>query len=377
MTKAKIVKSKNALSILELIRTNSKISRIQLAKLTKQTPASITKVTKKLIEEGYIIEEGLSDSTGGRPAKLLTLSSNIGNIISLYFAPDYVEIILYNITMEILYKEKSQIWINTQDKINEIAIKLIERTKKISNHKILGMGIAVNGLVNPQEGISLYSPHYKWKNFKIKSFFSKATQLDIYIENDVRMMALGEKTYGFAKNLENFIIINIGNGVGSALYLNDNLYVGSNFGAGEFGHIPIENNHIRCKCGKIGCLETIISNFSIEEKYYHITEQNLKAKEIYENYSKGEKIAKEIIEEAGINFIRGLTSLVNIINPSCIILNGDINKTGKEFLVFLKEELKKKSFGNNSTEILFSTNEDLLVHLGSAELVLSKIFKKI
>ena len=146
------------------------------------------------------------DSTGGRPAKLLTLSPNIGNIISLYFAPDYLEVVLYSINMQILYREKSPIWINTKEKISEIALKLIDRAKKVSTNKILGIGIAVNGLVDSKNGVSLYSPHYKWSNFNIKSFFEKATGLNVNIENNVRIMATGEKKYSFGKDVENIIL---------------------------------------------------------------------------------------------------------------------------------------------------------------------------
>lgn len=377
MGKAKLNKNKNALSILDIIREHSKISRVSLAKLTEQTPASITKITKKLISEAYIVEEGFLDSTGGRPAKLLTLSPSIGNIISLYFAPDYLEVVLYSINMKILYREKSQIWINTKEKISEIALKLIERARKVSTSKILGIGIAVNGLVDSKNGVSLYSPHYKWNNFNIKSFFEKATGFDVYIENDVRIMAIGEKKYGFGKDMENFILINIGNGVGSALYLNNNIYTGSHFGAGEFGHIPVEDCHTRCKCGKVGCLETLISNTSLEENHLSKSLTNLNAREIYENYQKSEKGSIEIVEELGKNLVKGLIPLVNIINPSSIIINGDINRAGKKFLNFLQEELNKKSFGNNNKlELFFSTNEELIVHMGCAELILSNLFKK-
>lgn len=376
MEKFKLSKNKNTLSILDIIREHSKISRVSLAKLTNQTPASITKITQKLILEGYIIEEGCLDSTGGRPAKLLGLSPSIGNIISLYFAPDYLEVVLYSINMKILYREKSQIWINTREKISEIALKLIERGKKASNGKILGIGIAVNGLVDSKNGISIYSPHYKWTNFDIKTYFEKALGCKIYIENDVRIMAIGEKNYGFGKNIENFILINIGNGVGSALYLNDSIYTGSHFGAGEFGHIPVDDCHIRCKCGKVGCLETLISNTALEEDYLNKNLVSLGASEIYKKYANDEKDVVDLVEGLGKNLVKGLIPLVNIINPSSIIINGDISKAGKKFLTFLQEELNKKSFGNNNKlKLFYTTNEDSIVHMGCAELVLSNLFK--
>lgn len=375
--KKDLLKNKTILTILELIRKTGEISRIELAKNTSQTPANITKITKKLIDSDFIVEVGLSDSTGGRPAKLLKLNEKIGNVITIYLAPDYIELILYSLNMEIIYKEKIDIWINTKDKILDTILKLIKRGIKTSQLEILGIGVAVNGLVDSTKGISLYSPHYKWFNVELKNFIENSVGIHTYIENDVRCMALGEKNYGIAKKVENFIFINIGNGVGSALYLNNELYSGTNFGAGEIGHIPVENYGRRCKCGKIGCLENYISNEVLEEKYFESTEISIKAKEIYGNFMKADEHINKLINETISYLVKGFTPLINLLNPSYIILNGDINYGKEQIYKQIKNELTKKTFGslNDVLEIHNTSLGETAVHLGCATLILSKLFK--
>lgn len=375
-TNEKLLKNQNVAKVLETIKKSKGISRADLAKITNLTPAGISKIIQKLINISLIVELGEAESTGGRPAKILKLNKMAGNIISLYLAPDYIEIILYDLEIQKLYQEKLKIWIRTKEKILENTIKLIEKVKKISTSEILGVGIAVNGLVDSKTGFSLYSPHYKWQNINLVSTFNAAVNLNCYVENDVRAMAMGEKSYGIAQNIDNFIVINIENGVGSALYLNNSIFSGTHNGAGEFGHIPIEGNTLRCNCGKKGCLETLVTNDILEEKYFNLSGKNLQAFEIYERYKNSDEFSKILVEEIAVTLAKGLVPLVNILNPHSIILNGEINRGGEILYKFIKKELKKRTFGNLNEllEIRCTFHENESVHKGCANLVLTNFF---
>ena len=348
LSDSKILKNKNALKLLELIKNNSEISRADLAKKTELTPASITKIVQKLINEEIVVELGLGDSTGGRPPKILKLNSKAGNFISIYLASDYIELVLYDLGVKRIYEDKHDIWIRTKNKIIDDIVAMIERAIETSRVKVLGIGIAVNGLVDTKSGISVYSPHYKWNNVNLVKIMEEKFNIKVYVENDVRAMAMGEKSYGIAKKSENFVVINIENGVGSALYLNNQIYRGTHFGAGEFGHIPIEDNEQRCSCGKKGCLETLVNNQNLEDKYFNLTEKNLKAWEIYEEYNKGNKIAVQLVENIAVVLAKGLVPLVNILNPDLIIIVGDINRAQDKLYKIIIKELKNRTFGNLS-----------------------------
>lgn len=377
ITNEKLLKNQNVIKILETIRKTKSISRADLAKITNLTPAGISKIIQKLMDINIIVELGEAESTGGRPAKIIKLNESIGNIISIYLAPDYIEVILYDLEIKKLFQEKIKIWIRTKETLLENAIKLIEKAKNASKSQILGVGIAVNGLVDSKTGFSLYSPHYKWFNVDLVSIISNAVKLNCYIENDVRAMAIGERSYGIAQDIDNFIFINIENGVGSALFLNNNIFSGTHNGAGEFGHIPIEGNTLRCNCGKRGCLETLVTNDVLEEKYFNLSGNKLQASEIYENYNTNDEISKVLVEEIAISLAKGLVPLVNILNPHSIILNGEINRGGEILHKFIKKELKKRTFGhlNELLEIQNSFHESYSVHKGCADLVLSNFFK--
>lgn len=374
---SKIFKNKNALKLLELIKNNENISRAELAKRTNLTPASITKIIQKLISEAVIVELGLGDSTGGRPPKILRLNNKAGNFISVYLASDYIELVVYDLGLNKIYEYKKDFWIRTKNKIIDDISLMIEDALKMSKTKIIGIGIAINGLVDTIHGISVYSPHYKWHNVHLAKIFEDKFDVKVYVENDVRAMAMGEKSYGMAKKSENFVIINIENGVGSALYLNNQIYRGTHFGAGEFGHIPIENNEQRCSCGKKGCLETLVNNQNLEEEYFSVTGQNLKAWEIYEEYNKKNKIAVKLVENVAIALGKGLVPLVNILNPDLIIIVGDINRAQESLYKIILKELKNRTFGNlaDNLKIVPSSFEKESANIGVISFLMENILK--
>lgn len=377
LSDSKILKNKNALKLLELIKNNSEISRADLAKKTELTPASITKIVQKLINEEIVVELGLGDSTGGRPPKILKLNSKAGNFISIYLASDYIELVLYDLGVKRIYEDKHDIWIRTKNKIIDDIVAMIERAIETSRVKVLGIGIAVNGLVDTKSGISVYSPHYKWNNVNLVKILEEKFNIKVYVENDVRAMAMGEKSYGIAKKSENFVVINIENGVGSALYLNNQIYRGTYFGAGEFGHIPIEDNEQRCSCGKKGCLETLVNNQNLEDKYFNLTEKNLKAWEIYEEYNKGNKIAVQLVENIAVVLAKGLVPLVNILNPDLIIIVGDINRAQDKLYKIIIKELKNRTFGNlsDSLNIVSSSFGKESANKGAVSFLMENILK--
>lgn len=374
--KIQILKNKNISILLEIIRKSQGISRVKLAQMTNQTPASITKITKKLLDYGFIIEEGLANSTGGRPAKIIRLNENMGNVISVYLAPNYIEVVLYSLNLEKLYEERLDLWMKTTDKVFDNVIKLIQRAQKTSKLEVLGIGVAVNGLVDSINGISLYSPHYRWINKELKNHLQDIFKVQVYIENDVRCMAIGEKNYGVTKNSENFVFINIGNGVGSALYLNNSIYSGANFGAGEIGHIPVEGSNSRCKCGRLGCLENVVSNEALEERFHELFEESLSANKIYESYASRNFKGSPLVEEVILYLVKSFVPIVNTLNPAYIILNGDINFGGEKVYKTIKSELSKRTFGrlNDILEIRGTQIGKYGVHMGCANLVFSSLF---
>jgi len=136
------------------------------------------------------------------------------------------------------------------------------------------------------------------------------TNIDTFIEHDVRAMTLAEKLHGYGIDKDNFIYITIGTGIGLGLFLNGKIYKGSNGMAGELSHICIEPEGLKCQCGNFGCLETVASGLAIEkiagEKTKESCNPSLKllkiitAKDICEAAIKGDDLSKNVVQKVGI-----------------------------------------------------------------------------
>ena len=129
--------------------------------------------------------------------------------------------------------------------IKEIEIILEENS--LTRKDILGIGIGLPGLIDPKKGIVNFLPNIPgWKNVPLKTIMEKALKIPIFIENDVNLIALGEWKFGAGKGYKNLICMTLGTGVGSGLILNNQLYRGEGYVAGELGHMPLNEKGPRC-----------------------------------------------------------------------------------------------------------------------------------
>ncbi len=327
---SKLIKKINIYNIINILKNKPDISRAEIAKITKLTPASITKITKQLIDRGILIETGAGENSLGRPSILLNINKDAGYFIGFYLAPRKIISIFTNYVGETVSTLETKLLDLSHDNILDIIDIHIESFRRV-NPNILGVGIALNGMVNSAKGVSIFSPHYSWKNYNIKSYLENKYSYTVFVENDVRLMALGELEHGAAIGENNFVLINIGEGIGAGIIIDKKVYNGNNFCAGEIGHIKVSTSSKRlCSCGKYDCLETFLSNENVikisREKYsLHINS----IKELSVEYLNKNPIAEEIVEDISEKLAFTLSPIINLLNPHTILINGEINDFGK------------------------------------------------
>ncbi|MBZ4683841.1 MAG: transcriptional regulator/sugar kinase [Fusobacteriales bacterium] len=383
-----LIKSINISGILEIIRAKGPISRADIAKLTSLTPASISKTTKKLIEIGLLEETGIGQTTGGRPPIMLKLKSKAAYIIGVYMGPKSLEFILADLDGSVIAEKKFILKNHSKDYILSNLILNLKEIINSTEEEIFGIGIAMNGIVDINKGISIFSPHYEWKNVKLEKILEKELKLPVIIDNDVRAMARGEGKFGVAKDSKNFLVVNISEGIGSALMVNGEVYTGGNYSAGEIGHIVVEEHSTkRCSCGNYGCLEALASTNAIIEniKYKLITGEQSKylnpeeidLDKIIKAAKKGDRLARDVIIEKAKYVGKALATVINIVNPNLIVIIGDINKI--EGLFYKNVETIIKRYGLATTleklEIKPSMLQEKSATIGAVTLILENLFK--
>lgn len=343
-----LMKERNKKKVMHYIYNYGPISRVEISEKIGLAPATVSNIVKKLLKSNLVKESKRAPSSGGRKPVLLEINASGVFFLGLKWGINSIDAVLLNLNAEIIASKTLN---NNNYSLNnflDITKKLIKNMEEESGNKekIYGLGLGIHGPVNPHSGISLYAPHFKWENINIQEKLESLVDYPVFIDNDVRMMALGEKWGGVGDKAENFIYVNLDYGIGSGIVIKNELYYGNDWTAGEFGHMTVVDNGPLCSCGKRGCLEAVASIERITERYFENME-NLTLEEKWDKFkvdlSKGEENALEIINEVANYLGTGLANLINLFNPEIVILGGEMMKISDFIYPTIEKKVKEDS----------------------------------
>ncbi|MBP3916088.1 MULTISPECIES: ROK family transcriptional regulator [unclassified Clostridium] len=390
-----LMKQLNVSAVLKVIKDNGSLSRAEIAKLTGLTPASVTNITKFLIEDKFLIESKVGESSGGRPPIILELNADARYVIGVGIGVGVIDVVITNLSANIIIKKSIIIEDERYDydlvfkKLVNLINEVVE-SSQIDQEKILGVGVALHGIVNARTGVSIHALYYGWKNKNIKEKLEQELGLTVCVDNYVRAMALGESWFGATKDIANFVTLNISNGIGAGIIINNTPYYGVDFSAGEIGHIVVEADGDKCNCGKYGCLETVASNNNITRKAIKLIKQgvnsslsrdvndinNLSIEDICKAAKEGDELSITILKEAARYIGVAITNLINILNPTAIVVVGEIFENTTYTIETLNEIVKNrglKLLSENVRIIRSLLGRDAAV-VGASTLVIQEIF---
>jgi len=215
----------------------------------------------------------------------------------------------------------------------------------LQKNDIAGIGIGLPGLIDAQKGIARFLPNIPgWKNVALKNIIEKKIGVATFIDNDVNLMTLGEWKFGAGQGFSNMVCMTLGTGVGGGLIINNELYRGEGFSAGELGHIPLNEEGPPCNCGGKGCLERYVGNKYLLEKAQKLfKKKHISLEEINHLASLGNPKALQFWQETGTYIGLGLVSVVNILNPQRIIIGGGISNASKHLFPVIEETIKTRA----------------------------------
>ncbi|ADU29305.1 ROK family transcriptional regulator [Evansella cellulosilytica] len=372
------MKSLNKTAILNIIRLKGPISRAEIAKMTKLTPPTVGSIVGELIDSKMVIEEtGESKSHGGRKPIMLTINASSYYVIGIYGAREIIHTVIATLDGKISYSNEEKLSTPpTKDEYIDLLKNGVEKVlqqKRIKQNKVLGIGVGMHGLVDPQKGISIFSPHLHIENIPIKQELESAFDIPVLVDNDVRTLALAESWYGEGKDISNFVCLSVGLGIGSGIMLNGEIYTGQYHSAGEIGHTVVDINGPRCQCGNYGCLEAYASELAIISRvkkglrlgrstiindWIKETDSQLTIEMVFDAAEKGDAFVLEVLEETGRFLGIAVANLINILTPSKVILEGRIFEAGGNTLLSpLKEIIKKSSLRSYSDDVSIVTSD--------------------
>ncbi len=342
------LKAHNMQTILLSFLHEKSLSRAGLAKRTSLSSATVTNLTKELIDQGLITEEASLDEevpgkrSVGRPRTMLRLVPRARYAVGVHIGVGLFRVALTDLYAEIV--DNRIVEYDPESPASQILDLIAAETKGLidTNHinedKILGIGVGASGLVNHQTGVNVMAPRLGWKDVKIQEVLEAETGLPVSVDNNVRAMAVGEAIFGVGRDVNVLAFVYGRIGVGAGLVVNGQVYRGARASAGEIGHtVMIPEGGDLCECGNRGCLETLVSepvlikNAQILAEQHpdsilaqHLDQENETEpiERVFAAAREGDELTQRMIADQ-IRFLGlALANLVNILNPEMILLGG-------------------------------------------------------
>ena len=339
------VKQSNRSAILKLLCSEGAMSRKDIAQIIGLTPAAVTLICSELMEEGVLVEKGEAEQEkrAGRRKILVDINYGFKKVLCIRIEVGETYLTLTDLAGNKL-SEKSILTDRTARP--EVFLENVATSSKnmmweagVAKEDILAGGVSVTGIVDRKKGISKNSFQIWDEPVDVKSILEEKLGVDIVVENNVKACAYSELIYGDSRSKNNLMFVKWGPGVGSAITIDHHVYQGRDFRGAEIGHYIVEKNGIPCRCGKRGCLETVISSHAFVDEikrnlnpkdmpkliqWLEDDSHELNANSIVEVIGLGDEGVRRIMDEKIDRLARTVENIISVLNPDNIIVYGTV-----------------------------------------------------
>lgn len=338
------IREQNEATILNYIIKNKEISRAKLAEISSLNKASVSSIVKKLIDEQFILETkiGESSESGGRKPILLTFNQTTALLIGIDLGDNYIDALLSYIDgTEItrIQLKNSTIHAKNVETIIHTIITECEKQAPQTPHGIVGLTIGIHGQVFKE--MIRFTPYYDLENINLTQRLNDRYEFPVYLENEANLSALGE--YTFSSDYESLVTISLHRGIGAGIVKQGKLTIGYQGNAGEIGHTILIPNGRQCPCGNKGCLEQycsmkIICDEIKEKKKWH----DFNMDRLVQAYHDNDALLVSQIEKYAELLAIGINNIIAINAPQLVIFNSSLTQALPEMVALIKKQLTNR-----------------------------------
>lgn len=350
--------------VLKMIFEHDEISRAEVARLTKLTRATVSDMVASLIGEGLVEEIGFGSSIGGKAPILLRLVADSRYLIGLNLGQDKFIGAVVNLRGEI----KETIEMPVDDIDGEEALQLVYHILDQLTGKgwqpLVGIGIGTPGLVNTQEGVVVNAVNLDWRDLPLASLLEARYNLPVSILNDSQATAIGEFVYGRTLSSDgSLIVITARHGIGAGILISGRLFQGDGGGAGEIGHVVVQENGSLCRCGKHGCLETLASASAVVRRARALagdypgsslaaSSSAIALDTVRQAWDAQDPLAEQVVLDSARYLGASLAGLISVLNIHRIVITGDMECFGKRWLQAVGESMTAHALARMAQETI-------------------------
>jgi transcriptional regulator of PTS gene len=320
------------------IQKAQRIARVDVARETGISPATVTAITAELIREGLIEETGpsaaRSDLRRGRPRVDLKVRGAARIVAGAKLSNQTITVALLDFEGTLLGETRTPLTRTrySPEEFVPILIEAIENAVKssdLSMSDLTGVGLGLAGIVDAERGLVYWSPNFSSRNIALRDLVQHQLDLPVFIDNDANLVAMAEQFFGHGRGVSDFIVITIESGVGMGIVINNEIYRGTGGRGAEFGHTKVQLDGALCRCGQRGCLEAYVADYALLREATTTTDLSdadsaaERLQLLFDAAKNGDATAKSILDRAGRMFAMGLANMVNVFDPKLIILSGE------------------------------------------------------
>ncbi|MFP3987318.1 ROK family transcriptional regulator [Streptomyces sp. E11-3] len=330
--------------VVRAVRMAGSLTQAEIARTTGLSAATVSNIVRELKDGGTV--EVTPTSAGGRRARSVSLSGDAGLVVGVDFGHTHLRVAIGNLAHQVLAEEAEPLDVDASaaqglDRAQELVNRLIDGSGS-DRSKIAGVGLGVPGPIDVESGtLGSTAILPGWSGTNPAEELKARLGVPVYVDNDANLGALGELVWGGGRGVKDLAYIKVASGVGAGLVINGRIYRGPGGTAGEIGHITLDESGPVCRCGNRGCLETFTAARYVLPLLEPSHGPGLTMEKVVRLAREGDPGCRRVIADVGRHIGSGVANLCNLLNPSCVVLGGDLAESGELVLGPIRESVSR------------------------------------
>lgn len=377
------VRSRQQSRLLALLRDEGPMSRVALGERLELPRAKLTGELTRLVDTGLVEIGGPAASRGGRRSTLVHLADDL-RFVAADVGATSVNVAVTDGRCEVLanQSEDCEVRLGPTPVLGRV-VDLANRVLEKAPGRLMGAGIGLPGPVSFRDGMPVAPPIMPgWDRYPVRDELAGKWGCPVTVDNDVNVMALGERHAGVARSLDELIFVKVGTGIGCGIVLGGRVYRGVAGTAGDIGHIRLDDYGPACACGEVGCLEAYFGGAALARDALTLARSGrsamlaealaergkLTAQDVGDAAAAGDFAAANLVREGGRRLGHVVASLVSFLNPGMVVIGGGVSRLGHPLLAEVRSSVYRRSLplATGNLPIVLSELGDLAGVTGAA-----------
>lgn len=370
-------KERDRAVILNVLRRLGPLSRVDIHDLTHLRPGTISLLVRELIRENRLREVGLSDNPMGRKQVLLRLNEDHGFIAAIEFDAEKVVAAVLNLGAKIRFQIKQPTYLDGgADGLTKQLLacaKEVVRRAGVDRTSLVEVGVADPGLIDSRAGVTITSSTIDfWKGVPLRKIFEESFRVPFLLESNTRARTVAERHLGAGALAQDMVFLDYDTGIGLGVIVEGRILRGHQECAAEFGHTHVTDDGPPCKCGSFGCLEAIAGASAVAARARNAVRKGGNSKvldlaggdpdritgaHVIEAAHQGDKMCLAIVEEMEKYLGLGLANVVNLFNPSLVVVHQRLGAADSGFLERITRIVRRQALHHNVEGLTFRLSQ--------------------